>query len=231
MEFYFQIKGKGDNIYGGRWAWPPLFSGKVEADNKKEARKLIEEDFGRSLPMRVSSDDEEASFLLHITSMTNSLDRLFEDRFCEVCNNDFRRIDLYNDQFESYKGESFCSSRCHEIYREEQRQLKFVGGEMEGRHRAVIYGICNIQTKQWYIGKTTQAFTLRWYQHFYQSGDTKFHQEVKTTPVEDWEFRVLEMIDPPKDIDLNKFIASREAFWIEAFNSIDNGYNTLSAQA
>ena len=45
-EYYYQIKGKegGDPAYSfSNWAFPPVFSDKVKASNKKEARLLIED--------------------------------------------------------------------------------------------------------------------------------------------------------------------------------------------
>jgi len=49
VEFYYQIKGKLSEpelgMYGGvqNWEFPPIFCGKVEADDKKAAKAIIED--------------------------------------------------------------------------------------------------------------------------------------------------------------------------------------------
>ena len=74
-----------------------------------------------------------------------------------------------------------------------------------------------------YIGKTSQVFTLRWYQHFYQSGDCKFHAAIKNSNFTDWSFDVIEIANSAEEVSI------REQYWIDHYDSISNGYNSVSA--
>jgi hypothetical protein len=89
-----------------------------------------------------------------------------------------------------------------------------------------------------YIGKTTQVFTLRWYQHFFQSGTNKFHDAIRKSKISDWIFEIHEVIEFPENLrenkdfrtylnDREKFIIERERYWINHFDSIANGYNSI----
>ena len=226
IDFYYQIKGRGRDMFNG-WAWPPLYSGKITADNKKKARILVEEEFGRKIPMRVLKDDKDEPFLLHLTEFDEHHVRLFESKACIVCGKEFRRIDLYNDVNETYKGTEYCSSVCktidYERAREETRTSVGVGAGV-----AIIYGIRNKRTGFWYVGKTKQVFTLRWYQHFFHGGNTKFHKEIKETPITEWEFNILEQIQVPDGECSESYIPSREKYWIDNYNAINEGYNSAN---
>jgi hypothetical protein len=95
----------------------------------------------------------------------------------------------------------------------------------------VIYMIQNNMTKMCYVGQTTQAFTLRWYQHFFQGGKTKFHQAIKESSVMDWTFRIVEIVEIDKEKykkseEVTKYITEREQFYIKHFDCINNGYNS-----
>lgn len=224
IDFYYQIKGKDVSGFGN-WAWPPVFSGRVTAENKKEAKLVIEEDYGREFPLRVLSKDiDNHEYLLRIQESSDHTERLFEVKECKQCGNKFRTIDLYNDINESYKGDEFCREECRHLNYEDNRPPRAV---YDGSEKPVIYGIRHVYTQQIYIGKTTQVFTLRWYQHFYHGGDTKFHQAIQDSDITDWEFKVLEQIIIPNDVDSKTYIASREKHFIDMFDSIENGYNTM----
>ena len=101
---------------------------------------------------------------------------------------------------------------------------------MCGIEPPVIYRVFNRLTGMSYVGKTTQVFTLRWYQHFYHGGKCKFHDAIKASKKEDWDFSIIETVVTPKDEDLDCFVATREQFWIDEFDSIENGYNTVTAK-
>jgi hypothetical protein len=238
-EFYYQIKGKeGDSDYSyGNWAWPPVFSGKVEAENKKAARLIIEEEYGKQFPLRVLAEDlDNNEFLMSLKEIKpehQHISRLFDVLECQECGNGFRRIDLYNDRNERYKGTEYCGEDCRDKYRSKHATLtsKSIVHAVSG---AVIYQITNKITGMCYIGKTTQAFTLRWYQHFYQGGGSKFHEAVRGSRFEDWTFSVIECVELDKSmssIEIEARIADREQYWINQMDSIENGYNTAKASS
>lgn len=230
-DFYYQIKAKDNSEYGiSSWAWPPVFSGKVTAENKKLAKALIEEEYGRKFPQRVLKKDlDQHQYLLNIREITEDDERtrgLFETRECQQCKAKFRQIDLYNDHNESYKGSEFCSNNCKQKYYDQNRPIR---PDIAGNEKPVIYRILNVNSGMSYVGKTTQVFTLRWYQHFYHGGDCKFHKAIKESSIEDWEFTIIETVSIPDDRDSNEFVAERERFWINELNSIEDGYNSVSA--
>jgi hypothetical protein len=229
-DYYYQIKAKEKSEYGfSNWAFPPLFSGMVTADSKKSAKTEIENEYGRKFPLRVLEKDlANEHFLLKIDEIKDDDKRtksLFEFQDCKQCGKGFRRIDLYNDHNEIYKGTEFCGNHCKELNYQQNRSERIDG--WSGREQPVIYMIKNKNTGLPYIGKTTQVFTLRWYQHFYHGGTCKFHLAIKDSCVSDWEFSIVEVIDEiPDGLKKDDFISERERHWITQFNSIENGYNS-----
>jgi hypothetical protein len=236
-EFYYQIKGKcdpNDPYSFGKWAFPPIFSGKVSAIDRKSAKLIIDEEYGKVFPLRVLSKDIDSNeYLLAITEITENSGhaRLFTPRKCMICESEFRIIDKYNDHNCFNKGSEYCSDEC----KKEASMLSTVkwneDNVMNGKHIPVIYKITNKKTGLSYIGKTTQAFTFRWYQHFFQLGDTKFHREIKETEISDWTFEVIEVVKIPETInnysEADKYIFERERSWINHHDSVKNGYNSI----
>lgn len=237
-KYYYQIKAKAAEgeqagFFGGEsnWLFPPVFSGMVEADDKKSAKAVIEEEYGRVFPLRVLKKDlEKNEYLLNITEMNAHHERLFEVKSCEHCGASFRVIDKYNDYNASDTSHTYCTSDCSQKAWEVKRVFNTVDLNTNGCSNPVIYKITNKRTGMSYIGKTTQVFTLRWYQHFFQSGNNKFHTEIKESKVTDWSFEVIEIIEKPdwaKTIDeVNLFIIERERHYITLYDSIENGYNS-----
>lgn len=230
-QFYYQIKGRELSSYGGGWCWPPIFSGLVEADNKKKAKIIVEEEYERKFPLRVLRKDlENEHYLLNIREVPADDEKtlsLFELRECMECGTKFRVIDKYNDENESNKGADFCSRKCDRTYYD--RTSYKTPTELDGNSTAVIYKIQNIKTGLVYIGKTTQVFTLRWYQHFYQNGECKFHKAIKQSSLADWQFSIIEIVKTPKDVSPVEHIRERESYWIAKHDSIENGYNSVAA--
>lgn len=233
-DFYYQIKARDDSKESwSNWAWPPVFSGKVEAKDRAAARVKIDHEYGRKFPLRVLRKDlEEHNFLLHLTEIKDGDKRtagLFEILQCKHCDGGFRIIDKYNDPHESDKGSEFCGRACRVQYEREHtidRDPFF-----SGKEPPVIYRIFNLETGMSYIGKTTQVFTLRWYQHFYQGGNCKFHKAIHESKLSDWVFSILEVVDVPDGEDETRHVSEREAFWIDEFDAIESGYNTATVMA
>jgi hypothetical protein len=241
--FFYQIKAKKcdhapANCFNSPWSFPPIFSGMVEADSRPEAKTKIEEEYGRKFPTRVLAKDlATAEFLLTVRPVVGDgrTLSLFEIRTCErdKCGKTFRVIDKYNDDEEYDKGFNFCTRDCRDKYYEQQKSDYRRDYDFEGIHQPVIYRILNVKTGQSYIGKTTQAFTLRWYQHFFQPSETKFHAAIKDSQLEDWQFQVLErlQLQPGGTKDaIRQLILDKEQHWINAFDAIAAGYNSVPAK-
>lgn len=229
--YYYHIKSKNAEGY---WAWPPIFCGQVEGVDKMDARKKLEELYGVHLPMGAPKKNaDKQDLLLHLEDMTNKkyLQDRFMDRVCNVCGRTYTENEKYLLGVGGYA--SHCSKECTDNYKYEEAIDNDVNFDFNGIHDAVIYKITCKTTGKCYIGKTTQAFTLRWYQHFYQSANTKFHKAIKEHGICEWTFEVIERIDIPKNVrggDKEKVITERETYWMGVYDSVNNGYNTMISQ-
>lgn len=231
MEFYYQIRGRDAQ---GNWTWPPLYSDKIEATDSKEAREMLQEMYGLPMPGRELKAYPDYPILCTITPMDKHINShirgRFEERECRQCGAKYTEIEKY--KLQSGGSRDFCSVQCTERYKIENT-VGSVTLDFEGIHDPVIYKITNRVTQKCYIGKTTQAFTLRWYQHFFQSAPTtKFYEAIRAYPITDWTFEIVECIDMPKGVDSkeqHRIILEREQHWIRECNSIRNGYNSATS--
>lgn len=233
--FYYNIKGKaGENGYGGNWSFPPIWSDFIEAENRKQAHELINEQYNKQFPTRVLSEDLASNeFLLTIKEVkpddkhTLSLN---EVRTCKnpSCGHQYRIIEKYQ-LGDTGGGHDYCSYKCSK----EAHQFEFYTSDTSTvTHYPVIYKITHKETGKCYIGQTTQPFTLRWYQHFFQGSETKFHQVIRATSIKDWNFEVIEVIDAKllnlnSAAELKEYIDGRERYYIVLFDSVEEGYNTI----
>jgi hypothetical protein len=225
--WYYQIKGRSPE---NGWAWPPVFSGKVEAESRKEARALVEELYERKFPMSVRLKDIEAhDYLLHIQELGEHdtyLLKRFQDTPCKECGTVFKLIDKYNDHYTETKSHDYCTEACKEAAR--FRDLSEFRLASEGRSPPVIYQVRQKSTGMSYVGQTTQPFTLRWWQHLSNPSACKFHAALTATVITDWEFSVLEVIAYPAGCaDRAAYITHRERHWIDQLASVEAGFNTV----
>jgi hypothetical protein len=239
MEFYYQIKGKKgkDQESFNNWVFPPIFSGKVTAENKKKAKEIIYDQYDQIFPLKVLNKDiDKHEFLLSIEEIKEDshISRLFEPQACIRCKKTFYVIDKYNDHNEKNKGFSYCSSICDELDKQFSQAIKNDYELVYGGNKPLIYKITNKVTNKIYVGKTSQVFTLRWYQHFFQTGTNKFHDAIKASTLKDWQFEILEIVEFPQEIKesrefklLEEYVFERERWWINHFNSIIEGYNSI----
>ena len=234
-DFYYQIKGRRPPEFEGDspWAWPPVFSGLVSAADRKAAKAMIDEEYSRTFPLRVlRADVEQHEYLLHIQEVDPSNDyilRRFRDSVCKECGSTFRLIDKYNDHHADHKGPDYCSQRCAADGK--AREVQEFRLTHEGKLPAVIYQIRQRSTGRVYVGQTTQPFTLRWWQHMTNQTGCKFHEAMRSSPVTDWEYSVLEVIEFPKGCSTADYLTDRESYWIAKLNSIEAGFNTARPSA
>lgn len=236
MEFYFDIKARESDEYT-RWIWPPVWSGKIEAENKNDARKKIEEEFNQKFVLKESKTP--MPFLLAIKPMNDYLAKRFEIRKCEVCNSEY----TLNDAYITQSNGSFCSTECnenyklnYELYKSQKYGTDYNAFQVYSTP-PVIYKITNKNTNLCYIGKSTQSFTLRWWQHIKIGnnyvGDNKFYNAIKNSELSDWLYEIIEIIKFPDNIknhvSKNRYILEREVHYMKLNNSIENGYNTLES--
>lgn len=227
IKFYYQIKGRSPD---NDWAWPPVFSGMVEADDRKAARALVDGLYERQFPMRVLAKDMAANeYLLHIQAIADTDTYLlsrFEDKACKECGTVFKLIDKYNDPHTETKSHDYCTEACQSAAKfRDLSEFRLAG---EGRSPPVIYQVRQKSSGMAYVGQTTQPFTLRWWQHLSNPTGCKFHAALKSTDITDWDFCVLEVIAYPDGCtDRAAHITAREAHWVDALAAVDAGFNTV----
>lgn len=239
MEFYFQIKGKKgkDQDSVNNWVFPPILSGKITATDRKDARNQINDLYGQEFPLKVLNKDiDKFEFLLSLEEIKEDshIRRLFEPQACIRCKKTFYVIDKYNDHHEKNKGFTYCSSICNDLDKEYSQAIRHEYEFVYGKIKPVIYKITNKATGKVYVGKTSQMFTLRWYQHFFQTGSNKFHDAIKASSLIDWQFEILEVVEFPEELkeakdfrQLENYVTLRERHWINTFNSLNEGYNSI----
>ena len=87
-----------------------------------------------------------------------------------------------------------------------------------------IYKISNDINKQLYIGFTTQSnIQIRFKQHInaaLNNNSTELHQAMKNLGVEHFKITLLEECP-------NNNIEQREKYWIQYYDSCNNGYNRI----
>lgn len=231
-DYFYQIKGRESDIHDGGtgWAWPPVFSGLVVASDRKEAKALIEEEYSRVFPVRVLKKDmEQHAYLLLIREVKpheEYLLRRFRDTECKECQVIFKPIDKYNDPHCDHLGSEYCSAKCSTAGRaRDLLEFKLAG---LGKSPPVIYQVRQKSTGKVYIGQTVRSFTLRWWEHLSVSTGCKFHEALRKTQITDWEFSVIEVIEPPSDCpDKTAYISDRERYWVEVKNSVLDGFNSV----
>lgn len=234
--FNCQVKSRDQK--SSSWQWPPVHNELVFAFNKEHAKEIFEKNIESNIPKEVYENfikkDNYLVFIKEIDENSRQLE-YFKQRICKFCGCQYKIIDYYNNGLYTPPHE-FCSNICRDQHIEEYGVEQKIDPNAElnytSRNVGYIYKITNKKTNKSYIGQTKQVFTLRWYQHFYHNKkETKFHKEIESTNIKDWEFSIIEMIKTNAG-RLNEIdILEREKFWILHYDSIENGYNSLIPKA
>lgn len=214
-KFFYYLSESKDSGYPRR-----VFYDIVEAYDKKAAKTKIENDFSIIVKEKISSKKANPTdYRIFITELTPYWEEHWLTvRSCKECSLSYTL--LQDRQLDGSANQEYCSSKCKYV-----SEPRYVPLEAPGIHPPVIYKITNKVSGRCYVGQTTQAFTLRWYQHFFSPGDTKFHMEIKNTQLTDWAFEVLEVL--PK-MSSSSEINQREKYFIDLFDSKENGLNTAN---
>lgn len=197
------------------------------------------------MPSKVIKEDSIGSkykFILKIFPPDTYWDNYWGGtRVCDVCGNEFTVMEKIN-HFGT-NGNICCSPDCDSIhiqkykFLKEEEYVQKIMSEEDGIHQPCIYLISNLATGMVYVGQTTQYSTFRWYQHFKRPySGSKFHNAILDHDLSNWTFQVIELINDDA-LEKNKipfsskglYINQREQFWINHYDSINNGYNTATA--
>lgn len=220
MKFFYQIKERTNRL-----DFSVAHRGVVEASDKKEAVKILKEDTGLDLVQKISQkNDNIQNFVLFIVELTSYWEDFWcSKRTCSVCEVNYDILFSKNNNIDACV--SYCSRECRDknyVNKKVEKLSDYISGY--GNQKPVIYKITNKNSGKCYIGKTSQVFTLRWYQHFFNSGDCKFHEAIKNSSPSDWIFEIIEVV--PALSGKDPLVSEREKFYIDKFNSIEDGYNT-----
>ena len=89
-----------------------------------------------------------------------------------------------------------------------------------------IYKIINDINNLIYVGQTKRTLTRRWYEHkkyaLESDSKTKLYQAIKTIGVEHFKIQLIEEVFGIEERNC------REQYWIEYYNSFQNGYNSTN---
>lgn len=231
MEQYFyqikvgEFKGPDNFQYN-----PPLFNGVVEAESNDIALELARKKVVGDVSVGSGLKFHSSPFTIWVQPLKKAsypIRRLFENRVCVNCENEFTLSDKLNIGCKFFN-EEVCSDECSTaVYtmRKEER-------DNVGVRSTTIYKILNKKDNLVYIGKTTKHFTSRWHDHFFQHTSPKLLLAIKASKITDWNFEVIEIIDTkeyPKFTkkELDDYVLERESFWINHYNAISNGYNSM----
>lgn len=206
--------------------------GYIEAIDRKEARKKLEKIYDTNFSLRMQKKDRfiKDFKMLQLFNPSNYYDDFWlGKRKCKNCNKEFTRLERDRATDFEYIKNDFCSKECEEEFTEKKIIEYNNDNNAIRRNDGYIYLIENKVNNMFYVGQTTQVFTLRWYQHFYQSNNLndKFHKAIKETNIKEWNFSILEVIKNKNGIkEMKEILNERENFYIKKFNSVEKGYNS-----
>lgn len=199
------------------YSWGEALKGIVYAESTKIAKlkvaELLKEETTIEIIKKKNHEYINGDFKLTVIECTEYWENYWTaPKTCKECACEYIVIDYYRNGI-SASGEH-CSEECRLRFRLTQRQESYENYVLANKHPAIIYKITHKPSNQIYIGQTLQAFTLRWYQHFFHAGETKFHKLIKGTSPTEWTFEVQEIITDKKD---QNFINQRNCFWPRAY--------------
>jgi len=206
-KFYCIIQGQGD------FGWIQLIKDIFEAEDKKSARELVRKEFEKDMPMRYKRENVKPdSLLLKLYELNGSYfsKDFFDEKTCRRCGKKFTLCEKFNvvGRFGDYE---ICSDRCQA----EELNDREVQHDNFNFCEPVIYKITQISTGKVYIGKTERSYTLRWWEHI------KDKSWIKDDPT-DITYQIIEIFKKGEKTD---YILERETYWINHYNSIEQGFN------
>ena len=89
----------------------------------------------------------------------------------------------------------------------------------------IIYKVINIKNNKIYIGQTTKTLEERIYYHYYRADHsldiihTHFINAIRKYGKENFKWEQIDSADSREELD------NKEIYWIQYYNSIENGYN------
>lgn len=222
MRFFFQLK----SINGRGWHDSTLlYTGFVDAEDKKQAKIKMELEFQMKLKERIVAKEGQPTpeYKLYLVPTIPDVEEFYlTERKCIICSEVYKILDQRN--LGHYASRETCSHECRSHSRPKRPEYF---DSLEGYKKPVIYKITNKINGLCYIGKTKQPFTLRWWQHFFHPTGSKFHKAIQESQVHDWTFEIVEALSSQST---DEEILKKEQEWIDKMDSLLNGYNSVSSR-
>lgn len=213
-DFYYQLKVKYKNeLYWSK----PVMKGIVQAETSKDARKYIKEVI---FEREIKQGDDVLLSVMEIKDNTKYLKDFFEPRICKYCGRTF------NNTISGFYSSEFCCENCYELYNYENLDAEKYLKTKEMNYmefmdsNPVIYRIYNRISNKNYIGQTIRSFTLRWWEH------CKSWIKLCPESITAFEFSILEEFTKEQVKSNPNLLSEREQYWIEKYDSLNNGYNS-----
>jgi len=202
----------------------------IEANSTKEARILFEELYDIKTCGRAKKENIGINnfYLLSVFELNDKFENIWNgERTCLYCKSTFTKFNRDKSFSDKYIDADCCSPECENKYRE-YKNTKYDFDyykklSVDDSNTFFIYRVNNKKTNMCYIGQTTRHYLYRWSQHVNNTSDAKFHQALDNSSITDWSFEVLEEL---KDVSIS-FLTERENYWVNFYDSKENGYNTL----
>lgn len=234
--FFYQLKVLNKNEQFD--PWEVIHCDIEEAHSKKELIEKIKSELNSSKIKEKTKIENQADidYKVFAIELTEHWEKHWLTlRECKVCKNQYTF--LMAKQNKDYCNSEVCSTTCLHLNRKEKNEdldgyfLSYVNKDV----KPCIYKITNKKTGKVYIGQTQRVFTLRWYEHFFNKAETKFHEAISNSKPEDWMFEVIEVLDLKTSglsyLEIKKQMKfkldEKEMFWIKHYDSINNGYNSF----
>lgn len=225
-EFIYQIKLCSDNYE--TYNRPVLTQEIIEAENKKEVIKLIEEKYpeyfeGNKVSQKLSKKSEQIVYVT-IYELDNYWSNYWKQEIeCMICHKKIPLIQTKNHLGNINIKHFTCSIKCEEK-RKEKADNDIDEYWNERCLYYFIYKITNKINKKVYIGYTEREPIFRWWEHFKHS-QLPIGIALKEFGIENFTFEVLE-----KHLKTEKTIEQMhniETNYILKYNSIIDGYNCI----
>jgi len=236
-----------DNLYGGFGTVEVLREPIIEAKDKAEVKSILLAKYPQffqngKIYEKETKDKAQFFYVVIFPLYQSEINQIEEGEWkCDYCGhvhqNKYISRPLTSRKFE---GKIFCSDDykngndvvnpdCYEKWKKEYFKqnngleipddLNYINVDSSN----FIYKITEKTTNKCYVGKTRNAPFFRWWNHLKHSS-SPFGLYFRQTKLSDWNFEVLEEL--PSNIDDSE-VFRIETEYMQKFNSIKNGFNTL----
>ena len=218
----------------------------IEAKDKAEVKAILLEKYPHFFPNgkvyeRESKDQAQFFYVVIFPLYKHEIDLINEGEWkCDYCGHTHENKYISRPiESRKFDGKIFCGSDFRtgndivsepDCYNRWKKEVAFKDVDFPDDLNYInvdslnyIYKITEKATGKCYVGKTRNAPFFRWWNHLKHSS-SPFGIYLKNTKLSDWTFEVLEEL--PCNISDSE-VFKKESEYINKFNSINNGYNSL----